>query len=185
MAKRAVASVCGIACLVVVATAAVNYFTLQYLMSEVKDSDTRNKGVAVFAHYQYFVNPNVIVYDLRNVSDNTSPMDVTRVLLQFADRQKDRTFSTVELSHRGTQKFILKGEFFQKLGQEYGRQNAAYTLRTLPENVYKVDGTQAFGSWTGGLLGVFGKQMEDFSNFHRAWYLDDLTGVSQGRTHVD
>lgn len=184
MSKRAFAFVCIVTCTTVSAIAAFNYFTLQHAMMEVNDARTGNKGVEVFTHYQYFVNPNVLVYDLRNVSEDTSPMDVTRVLLQFADRQKARTFSTVELCHRGTEKFVLKGEFFQKLGEEYGTQNPAYTLRTLPQNIYKLDGTQAFGSWTGGLLGVLAKQMEDFANFHRDWYIDDLKVANKGRDHA-
>ena len=61
------------------------------------------------------------------------------------------------------------------LGQEYEKQNPVYTMRTFPENVYGVDGTQAFGSWTGGLLGVLGKQMGDFSELHKQWYIADLT----------
>ena len=51
-------------------------------------------------------------------------------------------------------------------------------MRTLPENVFKMDGTAAFGTWTGGWLGVVGKQMEDFSEFHKQWYISDLAKAS-------
>ena len=57
---------------------------------------------------------------------------------------------------------------------EYGIQNPVYTLRSLPQNVYNLDGTQAFSTWTGGLIGVVGKQMEDLSEFHKQWYINDL-----------
>lgn len=69
---------------------------------------------------------------------------------------------------------MLKGDYFQTIGLEYGVQNPVYTLRTLPENVYTLEGKQAFGSWTGGWLGVVGKQMEDLNEFHRLWFMSDL-----------
>ena len=116
----------------------------------------------------------MLVIDLRKVSGTNSPADVTRVLLQFAQSQKAKTYSQVKLAHSGTKKFILKGDYFQTLGVEFGEQNPVYTMRTLPENVYLLDGTAAFGTWTGGILGVLGKQMEDFSEFHKRWYVTDL-----------
>ncbi|WP_220270203.1 hypothetical protein, partial [Klebsiella pneumoniae] len=80
--------------------------------------------------------------------------------------------SKVYLSYRGKDKFYLKGEYFKTLGQEYGIQNPVYTLRTIPENVYMLNGERAYSVWEGGLLGVMGKQMEDLSDFSKAWYLD-------------
>jgi hypothetical protein len=44
-------------------------------------------------------------------------------------------------------------------------------MRTFPKHVYKPDGKNAFGSWTGGLLGALGKEMDDFSEFHKQWYI--------------
>jgi hypothetical protein len=164
----------------------VNYVNLQCTMAQVVADDSRNKGIEVFAHYKYFVNPNVLVYDLRNVADTSSPIDVTRVLLQFAEQQKDKQFTNVELTFQGEDKFVMKGDYFRKLGQEYGAQNAAYTLRTLPQNLYKPDGTRAFGEWTGGLIGVLTRQMEDFGSWHRAWYIDALlAGVKGGAAHAN
>jgi hypothetical protein len=167
----------GVPAVVLLLIGGVNYFALQHSMSQVGNQDSRNKGIEVFAHYKYFVNPTVLVYDLRNVSETSSPMDVTRVLLQFAERQKDSRFANVELKFKGEHKFVVKGGYFRKLGQEYSVQNAAYTLRTLPQNLYKPDGSQAFGEWTGGILGVLTRQLEDFGNWHRAWYIDDLTAA--------
>src|ERR1043165_7753497 len=78
-----------------------NYLTLQHKMSEVLDKDPRNKGVEVSVHYKTYVNPSVLVYDLRGVSGTNSRLDVTRVLLQFAEQVKDRKFERVELAFRG------------------------------------------------------------------------------------
>ncbi len=167
----------GVPAAVLLLIAGVNYFTLQRPMAQVGDQDSRNKGIYVFAHYQYFVNPNVLVYDLRSVGDTSSPIDVTRVLLQYAERQKDKQFANVELKFKGEHKFVVEGDYFRKLGQEYSVQNAAYTLRSLPQNLFKPDGSRAFGEWTGGLLGVLTRQLEDFGSWHRAWYIDDLAAA--------
>jgi len=176
--KIAVGFILSIAIIIV----GVNYVNLQCSMAQVEKSDIRNKGIEVFAHYQYFVNPNVLVFDLRNVAATSSPIDVTRTLLQFAERQKDRSFKNVELSFKGEHRFLMEGDYFRKLGQEYNDQNPAYTLKTLPQNLYKPDGSRAFGEWTGGFIGVLTRQMEDFSNWHRAWYINDLVASVRGET---
>ena len=154
--------------------AGVNYVLVHRNVQQILTSDERNQGVGIFAHYKYFVLPSELVIDLRKVSGTNSPADVTRVLLQFAQTQKTKTFTSVTLAHQGKPKFVLKGEFFQNLGVEFGTQNPVYTMRTLPENVYHLDGTAAFGTWSGGMLGVLSKQMEDFSDFHKQWYIADL-----------
>lgn len=118
--------------------------------------------------------PSSLIYDLRGLSPESSSADVTRVLLQYARVLKDRQFDEVILAYRGTPKFLLKGEYFSSLGREYGVQNPVYTARTFPENVYELDGTPAFGGWTGGLIGVVARQMEDFNQFHKEWYIEDM-----------
>ncbi len=89
---------------------------------------------------------------------------------------KKKEFETVNLKCKDKTKFVLKGDYFRRLGKEYDFQNPVYTMRTFPENVYTLDGEKAFPSWTGGLIGVTGKQMEDFAEFHQQWYIDDLIG---------
>ena len=71
-------------------------------------------------------------------------------------------------------KFVLEGDYFQTLGKEYGTQNPVYTMRTFPEKLYSPDGQRAFGRWSGGLLGIVGKQMEDFTEFHKQWYVEGM-----------
>lgn len=91
-----------------------------------------------------------------------------------AERKKDQSFERVVLSYKGSSKFQLEGSYFHTLGSDYEFQNPAYTLRTLPENVYELDGSPTFGSWTGGLIGVVGKQMEDLNQLHARWYLYEM-----------
>lgn len=152
-----------------------NYLTLQSKMNEVLEKDPRNNGVEVSVHYKSYVNPSVLVYDLRGISGTNSKLDVMRVLLQFADRVKDKKFDKVELAFRGETKFLLDGDYFQKLGREYSFQNPVYTTNHLPQNVKRPDGTEAFPTWTGGWLGVATKQMQDFNDFHDQWYWRSMT----------
>lgn len=148
-----------------------NYTTVYRPVSQVLSSDPRNAGIEVRMHYQWFLNPGVLVYDLREVPGSKSPADVTRTLLQSAHHLKERSFDSIILSFQGEPRFMLTGDYFQTLGSQFGIQNPVYTLRTLPENIYTMEGGKAFSTWTGGLLGVTNRQMEDLNEFHRRWFM--------------
>ncbi len=151
-----------------------NYFQLQTQMNDVIKEDYRNNGIEVRVHYTNYVKTSELVYDLKSVSGDKSMTDVFRVFLQFAEKLQSRNYDLVKLSFRGTTKFMINGRYFQQLGEEYSWQNPVYTTRTFPENLMKPDGSSAYPTWTGGWLGVTQKQMEDFNDFHRKWYLDDV-----------
>jgi hypothetical protein len=152
-----------------------NYIGTQSPMKAVISSDVRNKGIHVTTHYQNYTNSAVLFYDLNELSAETSPADVFRVFLQYSEKMKDKQFDKVILAFRGKPKFIVPGTYFKQLGQEYNFQNPVYTINHFPESIYRIDGTQAFGTWTGGWLGVASKQIQDFNDFHKQWYIDDLS----------
>lgn len=145
-----------------------NYFSLQSTMNDVIESDYRNKGIDVSVSYENYVNISVIEYDLKKYAGK-SPADIFRVLLQFAKKKKDSDFDYIILSCRGYKKFKIEGKYFKKLGKELDLQNPVYTIRTFPENVLKLDGSNAFPKWEGGILGVTKEQMEDFNDFINKW----------------
>ncbi|TNY27002.1 hypothetical protein [Fulvimonas soli] len=161
---------------VIAAIAGWNYFGVQQPLSKALAADSRNEGLSVFAHYQWYVNADVLVFDLRGVSGTNSEADVFRSMLQFAQAVQSRNFNKVILAYKGTPRFMLEGAYFKQLGVEFAYQNPVYTLRTLPEHVYNLDGTPAFGTWTGGLLGVVGHQMQDLNEFGRQWFINDAAG---------
>jgi len=171
--RRFVAAIAALISAAVV-VAVVNYALVHHDMRMAIESDDRNSGLVFYAYHENFVVPGTIVIDLRGVSVTNSQADVFRLLLQFAAKQKDKTYQRVILAFRGDPRFILKGEYFKKLGQEYETQNPVYTMRTFSENVLNVDGMPAFGAWTGGFVGVLGKQMEDFTELHHRWYIRSL-----------
>ncbi len=66
--------------------------------------------------------------------------------------------------------YSMRGEDFQEIGREYkAGQNPVYLTRTLPEKLFLPDGSSAFGTWTGGLLGVAAQQMDDVNEAARTW----------------
>lgn len=141
-------------------------------MEDVIKSEDRNTGVGMTAYYGD--SKAVLVLDMKSIDGSKSSADVFRVLLQYAAKVKDKTFERVELATNEKTKFYLKGDYFNTLGVEYGTQNPVYTMRTFPQNVLNPDGSPAFSTWTGGILGVTNKQMEDFNKFHMQWYISDL-----------
>jgi hypothetical protein len=164
----------GVPLLLIAAIYGWNYLALQSPMNEVLSEDSRNSGISVRVHYGYYIDLSALVFDLRAVLMTNSQVDVFRVLLQYTAKMKSSHYGKVHLAFRGETKFVLDGEYFQQLGQEYGAQNPAYTMRTFPAHLKRPDGSEAYGSWTGGMIGVLQKEMEDFSNFHAKWYLDEL-----------
>jgi len=162
---------------------AVNYYQLQSPMNSVLRRDPRNDGVDVSVHYSNFVNPSTLVFDLRTVTGSKSPEDVFRVLLQYADRIKDMQFDDIALAYKGVVKFRIDGRYFRTLGEEYGVQTVLYTIRTFPEHLKTAAGTRAYPEWTGARIGVMKRQIKDFNDFHRQWYLAEQKG-SVTRQHT-
>lgn len=121
------------------------------------------------AHFKLYVQPSTLVIDVAGVSSENSRADLFRVLLQYAERLKDESFDTVVLAFDGDARFVLDGGHFALIGAEYGSQNPVFTMRTFPEHLRLPNGDAAYGTWTGGILGVTGKQMEDFSDFIDRW----------------
>ena len=151
-----------------------NYVSLSAPANSALNEDVRNTSVHTWIHYDYFINPSTLVIDLRDVGLDKSTVDIFRVLFQIAEEFAGRDFSKVYLSSKGTKKFYIQGAYFEELGSSYSYQNPMYLLRTFPENTFSLNGTKAFSTWTGGALGVMGKQMDDLNELAQAWFLEDL-----------
>lgn len=152
----------------------VNYIYISCPLSKVINEDYRNNGISMVAHYGYYVNPSTLIINMKEISGSNSRADVFRVLIQYAEKLENSNFDWIILQSKGKDKFMLKGAYFKNLGKEYGIQNPVYTMRTFPENVYTMNKSHAFDSWTGGLIGVLNKQIEEFNQFHYDWYLEDM-----------
>ncbi len=116
---------------------------------------------------------NTLVFDLTETSGGASGLDVFRLFCQYAEAMKERHFTKVTLASRGVKKFTLEGSYFQQLGQEYKRENPVYTIRTFPPHLTALDGTKPFAEYTGELLDVVTKEVEQFTEFSDQWYARD------------
>lgn len=168
--------------LVVSSAAAANLFWVTLPSFERLSADPRNAKVTIVPYLRWGVDPSTLVVDLWTIDGEASMADVDRCLLDIAAALKDRSFTSVELAHRTSVRFRMTGSYFKTLGTERDWQNPVYTMRTMPENMRTPEGMPAFGQWTGGMLGVLNKQMEDHQTLHRRWWLDDMIGRIADRT---
>ena len=151
----------------------INYSLLSIPSNSAISGDSRNDGVDIWVHYEYFINPGTLVFDLRSVGGDKSTADVFRVLFQVAEKFQGKRFDKVILSSKGKRKFYIEGSYFKEIGSSFSYQNPMYLLRTFPENTFLLNNTKAYATWTGGALGVMGKQMEDLNELAKYWVMAD------------
>ena len=147
------------------------FSSIIYDKSDIEKFDSRNYGVDIEVKYKSITDKSTILIDVLSIS-SASKATVFRIILEVSEKLKDNTLDKVIFSHKGIEKFYITGAYFKTLGEEYGTQNAIYTMRTFPENVRNLDGTSAFETWSGGMIGVLNAQMKDLSDFHDRWYLE-------------
>ena len=134
-------------------------------------TDPRNKRYKLVAHYHYYVDPTTLVLDVRSV-DDAAPIDLFRGFFQSAQAMHEagRSFSKIIVSRSRSAVFYMDGADFEQIGAGYGGgENIVYLIRTLPEKLHDPDGTPAYGTWTGGIIGVSLRQMQDVTDAGRRW----------------
>ncbi|WP_148293647.1 hypothetical protein [Azospirillum sp. B4] len=137
------------------------------------DQDPRNGPVQVVAYHRGLVLPDTLVVDVWGAQPPAGSLDVLRALMQAAAILDEHNYETVVLAYRGRPRFKLPGFYFQQLGHDYDRgEDTTNLVRTLPQNVRTLDGNAAFETWTGGMLGVQDRQMDDVQTFSRRWWMD-------------
>ena len=142
-----------------------NVLLLQQPANEVLRENSALQGMKVSAHYQYWVVPGVVVYDLEELSLRQTPIDVHTAFLEFAKKLKAKRYSRVDLSYRGTTKFSMDGESFARLGEEYAKRNFDYVLYSFPRLLRAKNGTPA--------LDPKAPDRDALLEFHRHWYGED------------
>ena len=142
-----------------------NLFLLQEPMNQVLKENAAFRGMNVSAHYEYWVVPGVIVYDLKGVSLQQTPIDVHTAFLEFAKKLKEKRYSRVELSFKGHTKFSIDGSSFRRLGDEYAKKNFDFVLYRLPHMLHAEDGAK--------VPDKAASDRDALLQFHRQWYGDD------------
>ena len=140
-----------------------NVFLLQEPMNDVLKQNNAFHGMQVSTHYEYWVVPGVVEYDLQSLTLRQAPIDVHTALLEFAKKVRAKRYSRVDLSYRGVRKFSIDGASFQRLGDEYAKHNFDFVLYKAP---------QLFHTDAGKRL-TNGSDHDALVQFHRQWYGDD------------
>ncbi|MCE6958065.1 hypothetical protein LAZ40_03215 [Cereibacter sphaeroides] len=136
--------------------------------------------VTAIGYYRWGVTPDRIVFDLWKAGPEASAASVLGAFFDFAQEMKDRRFEEVLLAWRGDVRFRLDGDDFREIGVERDWQNPVYVVRTFPEKLRTPEGRPAFESWSGGLIGVLGAQMDDVNSFADAWFRKDVLESYRG-----
>lgn len=140
-----------------------NLLLLQEPMNQVLRQNSAFAGMKVSAHYQYWVVPGVVIYDLRELSVRQTPIDVHTAFLEFAKKLRAKRYSRVELSYRGATKYEIDGGSFNQLGVEYAKRNFEYALYKFPRLFHTVGNQSPTG----------GSDRDALVEFHRRWYGED------------
>jgi len=133
-------------------------------------------GITMLAYRRWLIDPSTAVIDIWSIHGDKSMADVDRNLFKSAEALKDNSFKSVELAYHGRGRFMIDGDAFRQLGKEWHWQSVAHLMSVLPENARGMDGEPAFGTWTGGWLGVLSHQIEDHNDLHWKWYMASATG---------
>jgi hypothetical protein len=147
----------------------LNYGLFQEPVNQVIERDQRNHGMVVRAHWRWYVDPTVLVYDLRETSGDATGVDLLRAFLQFAYRQKDRHFGRVDLAWRGATRFVITGGDFADLGRQYATRSPMDTVTVVPALLFRPDGTRAFPARVGSFVAQNQQRILDFNAFVNAW----------------
>ncbi|WP_206483645.1 hypothetical protein [Thalassotalea sp. G2M2-11] len=159
---------------ILIAVAIISFATCgEQLKAEEKsvlENDSRNVNV----DFNLFKSGKNLKYCVNNLSGEGSAMDVFRVFLQAAELLKDNSYEKVELCFRKKTQFFLSGDEFKIMGKEFGVQNPMYTIRTFPQKLTLLDGTNAYEKHEGGVLYLMRVQMADFHDMNGQWFMNDL-----------
>jgi hypothetical protein len=142
-----------------------NLFLLQEPVNDILKKNSAFDGMQVSAHYQYWVVPGVVVYDLKGLSMRQTPIDVHTAFLEFARELKEKRYSRVDLAHKGETKFTVDGASFMKIGEEYARKNFDYVLYTVPRLLRPAGDTAPIEQES--------DDRDALLQFHRQWYGED------------
>jgi hypothetical protein len=137
----------------------------------VRSALAEEHDASIVAYRRWLVSPSQIVVDVRSVEGTQSMAGMDRMLLEAAEGLNDQTYESVVLAYSGDAQLLMEGSYFREIGATRQVQNPVYTMRTMQEHIQNLDGSPAFETWSGGWLGVLGKQLEDHNEFHQRWWL--------------
>lgn len=150
-----------------------NYVLLQRPMNQILADNASFAGMKVSTHYEYWVVPGVLVYDLKELDAELDPLHVHAALLQFAHNMRQRKYERVELKFRGKERLHVDGETFRRVGEAYGKKKFDFAMFEVARNARPVSGAQGNRP---------SEPNEALVDFHRIWYAnEELARLSRQR----
>ena len=140
-----------------------NLVLLQEPMNDVLKQNIAFRGMQVSTHYEYWVVPGVVEYNLQTLTLRQAPIDVHTALLEFAKKLRTKRYSRVDLSYHGIRKFSIDGASFQRIGEEYAKHNFDFVLYKAPQLFRTNNGKHLTNT----------SDHDALVQFHRQWYGDD------------
>ncbi|MHB8969716.1 MAG: cell envelope integrity protein TolA [Pirellulaceae bacterium] len=135
--------------------------------------------VSVRVMYSGISGTETVVFDFRDGgSPSARRIDPVHLLMQFANELDLYSVRRVVLARNGQHRFYISSVDLRPLADSYAGGGVLWAFNNLPANVRRMDGTRAFGEWTGGLLGVLKEQAEDVNQFIDEWIGDSSVGGS-------
>jgi hypothetical protein len=149
---------------------AYEHFSVARPVAKVLASDPRNEVVEINAGLRALP-PKALQLNLTR-SDEAAPLDLWRSFFQIAEyfAAEEQRFEEVQLQKDGETVFLIAGSDFTMIGEErIAEQNPIYMLRKLPPLLKNSDGSDAYGEWSGGMLGVLTQELHDLTEAAAKW----------------
>jgi hypothetical protein len=154
-----------------VAIGIANFLLVAHPVQQQLEADPKIRGLALTARYAVYVDPRALVLDLRAVED-AGPMEMFRAVFQSAAafHRLGRRFKRVVLARSGKPVFVMEGTVYARIGADFAADpDPAPLIGMMLGTLLRPSGAAAFGSWEGGVLGRFTRQIEDANEAARQW----------------
>lgn len=125
--------------------------------------------VNVSVYYRGYLSTRDVVFDFQAREAKGRRIDPVHLLMQFASRIHLSGLGNVYLARDGVEHFRIYPSALDELASSYENGGRIWAFNNLPAAVRRIDGSQAFGEWTGGWLGVVKGQVEDLDSFLEQW----------------
>ncbi|ACQ92695.1 hypothetical protein Tola_1069 [Tolumonas auensis DSM 9187] len=153
-----------------------NYINLEGPLVKVLERNEAYQGIQIHSYYYNFIAPSKVIFDVMNV-ENASASDVFSVLIDFAIVNKDKKYQQVILAYKGNAKFILPGDYFQKLATNSNPSDPSATIKSFIAHVQNLDGANPYSQTTDTDASL----QAQFDDFNNKWYASEVNTLKSDK----
>lgn len=115
-----------------------------------------------------------VIFDVRRARDDARLIDPLHLFFQFGAKIEPMDASRIWMAAAGRAIFSVEKSQYSALSREYISGGQIVAFRLWPQSLKRPSGDQAFQAWSGGILDVLNRQLEDLNKALREW----LAGVA-------